>query len=348
MKVPSVVGQQLRFALPDAERSYVRVSLDCDDAVPGRRRFRRTSTGWTLALQVPDLTRLEYRFVLAGRDGSMDVVCDSANPERVKTAFGERSVVLLPGYAPPAWLHSDAPTGSTADLEHHDRDLGTLPIRIWSPAGLAPADPAPLLVVHDGPEYVELAALSTYAAAMVEEQTLPPFRLALMQPVERDEWYAANHDYIRAELAAVETIGASFALSGPKVAMGASLGGLTAVLLALAGASEFAGVLAQSGSFFRADLDSQEEGYASFQRVVRAVREIDDAGPTGHPLQVAMTCGVLEENYANNLKMSATLTRLGHEVRFVGVPDLHNYTAWRDSLHPALTELLRSVWGAKG
>jgi hypothetical protein len=30
------------------------------------------------------------------------------------------------------------------------------------------------------------------------------------------------------------------------------------------------------------------------------------------------------------------------------VHDLHNYTAWRDSLDPALTDLLRSVWGAQG
>jgi len=30
------------------------------------------------------------------------------------------------------------------------------------------------------------------------------------------------------------------------------------------------------------------------------------------------------------------------------VPDLHNYTAWRDSLDPALTDLLRKCWGTTG
>jgi len=35
-------------------------------------------------------------------------------------------------------------------------------------------------------------------------------------------------------------------------------------------------------------------------------------------------------------------------VVFSRVPDLHNYTAWRDSLDPALTDLLRKCWGATG
>jgi enterochelin esterase-like enzyme len=348
MNVPSVVDRQLRFGFRDAERRYAEVSLDCDDAIPGRRRFRRTSAGWALRLRAPDLARLEYRLMLTARDGSVEVVCDPANPERVRTAFGERSVALLPGYAPPAWLHRDAPSGDTDYLEHHDADIGTLPITVWSPAGLAGGDPAPLLVVHDGPEYVELAGLTSYAAAMVDARTLPPFRMALMHPVRRDEWYAANPDYIRAELDALDTVGATVPVSGPLVAMGASLGGLTALLLGLAAPARFGGLLAQSGSFFRADLDSQEAGYPSFARVVDAVRRIEGAEPTGEHLRVAMTCGVLEENYANNLEMFAALLRLGHEVRFFDVRDLHNYTAWRDSLDPALTDLLRSVWGTQG
>jgi len=46
--------------------------------------------------------------------------------------------------------------------------------------------------------------------------------------------------------------------------------------------------------------------------------------------------------------MAQALTRLGHDVRVVDVPDLHNYTAWRDSLHPTLTAVLRSAWGTRG
>src|SRR4051812_30671805 len=99
--VPSVIEGSLVFTLDDADRSLVRVGLDCDDAITGRRRFRRTSSGWMLSIPRPDLNRLEYRLVVTDRRGDTQVVCDPANPERVRTAFGERSVALMPGYERP-------------------------------------------------------------------------------------------------------------------------------------------------------------------------------------------------------------------------------------------------------
>ena len=39
--------------------------------------------------------------------------------------------------------------------------------------------------------------------------------------------------------------------------------------------------------------------------------------------------------------MAAALRRAGHTVTHVEVPDLHNYTAWRDALDPHLTAVLR-------
>ena len=36
--------------------------------------------------------------------------------------------------------------------------------------------------------------------------------------------------------------------------------------------------------------------------------------------------------------------RAGHQVTHVEVPDLHNYTAWRDALDPQLTALLQKVF----
>ena len=54
------------------------------------------------------------------------------------------------------------------------------------------------------------------------------------------------------------------------VAMGASLGGLSAVLLAVSSPDTFVAVFSQSGSFFRHALDSQESAYPFFDRVPRA------------------------------------------------------------------------------
>jgi enterochelin esterase family protein len=59
---------------------------------------------------------------------------------------------------------------------------------------------------------------------------------------------------------------------------------------------------------------------------------------------VTLTCGLAEENLANNRQMAATLDRQGYDAEFVEVPDAHNYVGWRDAFDPALTGLLRTVW----
>ena len=128
------------------------------------------------------------------------------------------------------------------------------------------------------------------------------------------------------------------------IALGASLGGLTSLLAALAGGDRFAGLMAQSGSFFTPDLDAQESTYPYFDRVVSAVSAIQRVPRTDRPLHISMTCGRLEENFANNDAMAAALADQGHLVSFEPVSDLHNYTAWRDSLDPSLSDLLRAAW----
>jgi len=348
MAVPSVIEDRLVFTLDDLDRRWTRVALDCDDAVVGRRRFRRTAQGWGLALPRPELNRVEYRLVVTERGGSTEVVCDPGNTERVDTAFGQRSVALMPGYERPGWLRRDVSPGSAFELADETGPLGRLPVSVWSPDGLDAERPAPLLVAHDGREYVERASLTHYAAAMCADEVLPPFRIALLTPVDRDEWYSASREYVAAELTASGRVAGSVPVRGRLVTMGASLGGLTALLVAQAGEGRFGGVVAQSGSFFTPELDEQESTYPHFARVTEAVAAIGEQAATEQPLMVGMTCGALEENCANNNAMAAVLRGQGHEVTLRPVADLHNYSAWRDSLHPTLTEVLRSVWEPRG
>ncbi len=345
MGLPSVIEDKLIFTFDDPQRSLTRVSLYCDDAIEGRRRFRRTSAGWTLSVPRPELNRVEYRLVVSARGGGTTVVCDPDNSERVDTAFGERSVALMPGYERPRWVQREATCGEVRELVHDDDVIGALPIVLWNPAGLADSEPAPLLVVHDGPEYDRLSQLSHYTAAMVETGSLAPFRMALMQPVERDEWYAANDDYVAAELAAVDLIAETVTIVCPLAVMGASLGGLTALLVALAAGERVGAVFAQSGSFFDPELDSQESSYPLFEQVTAAVESLAQQPTERKPLFIGMTCGLLEENWANNEAMAARLREVGHHVKLTPLDDLHNYTAWRDGLDPGLTDVLRAVWG---
>ncbi len=98
----TLIDDHLRFRLDDVDPAVTAVVLQCERAVPGPREFTRDDAGWCLDLPVPSLQRIEYRFAV-GRGDAVDVVLDPANPLTVGTAFGDRSVVELPGYAPPWW-----------------------------------------------------------------------------------------------------------------------------------------------------------------------------------------------------------------------------------------------------
>jgi enterochelin esterase family protein len=101
----------------------------------------------------------------------------------------------------------------------------------------------------------------------------------------------------------------------------------------------------QSGSFFTTETDPQESGFSRFARIVPFVRGVLRTAHATRPVPVAMTCGAEEENVANNRLMAQALERQGYPVRFIENPDMHNYTGWRDTLDPHLTDLLAFLWG---
>ena len=57
-------------------------------------------------------------------------------------------------------------------------------------------------------------------------------------------------------------------------------------------------------------------------------------------MPVTLTCGAIEENVQNNRLMAQTLAARGYPAELHEVPDMHNYTAWRDAFDPHLTGLL--------
>jgi enterochelin esterase family protein len=342
---PKLLDDHVRFRLDLCEPAVTGVVLQCDRAVAGPREFRRDATGWVLDVPRPGVQRLEYRFAVA-RGDLVEVVLDPANPVSVGTAFGDRSVLELPGYAPPWWLSAPTLAGRMEAMSLAGETADEVPVTVWSPVDLADDEPAPMLLVHDGAEYDQLARITTYCAALIAAGKLPPHRVALAHPVIRDAWYSGSPQYLRTIAdAGLDRLGERYAVRGPVVVVGASLGGLTALLLGLLGAPRVGGVYSQSGSFFQVRHDDSESGYRYFGRISRLVQSVLDMRHAERPLVIGMSCGALEENAANNRDMAAALRRAGHDVTLREVADLHNYTAWRDALDPGLTDVLRRVWG---
>jgi enterochelin esterase family protein len=335
----------LTLRVPDPEGRWEAVRL-CSDLHLDSRELERRDGDWVLELPPLALQRLEYQLELVHPDGGTETVRDPSHDVVAPGVFGAKSVLEAASYARPAWLDAEAPAGTYAQVRLGPAMRRQVSARVWSPTGLAADRPAPALLVHDGPEYDQLARLSQWAAVMVDAGRLPPLRLVLLPPGDRDNWYSASEGYARAlagEL--VPELRRRVPVEGPLAGAGASLGALALLHLHRRQPDVFGGLFLQSGSYFTPETDPQEMGFARFGRIAPVVRGALRARRAVRPIPIVITCGAEEENHANNALMAEALERQGHPVRFVSNPDLHNYTGWRDCFDPHLTDLLAALWG---
>ena len=340
-----VEGDVLAFRFSDPARALRAVRLQQDVRLPGDRLdFVRHAGEWVLTVPRPDVDRMEYAFELRHADGRSEWVTDPDNPHRVRGAFGDKSVLLMPGYVPPAWTGARPPRGPRRALRLASRGLPQeVPAVLWSSVGLADDVEAPLLVVHDGPEYDDLADLTLFLDAMVSSGRLPALRAALLAPVDRNETYSASATYGRALALGLVPALRRDAPTTVVLGMGASLGGLAMLQAQRAHPGVFAGLYLQSSSFFHRVLDEQESGFARFTRITSFVDAVLRAGPAEDPVPVVMSCGLIEENVENNRLMTRALQAQGYDTRLVENRDVHTYTGWRDTLDPHLVDLVRRV-----
>jgi enterochelin esterase family protein len=180
---------------------------------------------------------------------------------------------------------------------------------------------------------------------MIGRGAVAPFRIALLPPGPRDEWYSASAAYGRALCQRIlPALREQVAVAGRPIGLGASLGALAMLQAQRAWPGTFAGLCLQSGTFFSPRFDGHEAGFVRYVRVVRYVRSVLRAPRHEDPVPVAMTCGTEEENLQNNRMMASALAAQGYDVRLAEVPSGHDYPSWRDALDPHLTRLLARTW----
>ena len=305
---------------------------------------------WTLHFPRPDADRMEYLLELVHNDGTSELIRDPFNAKHATGPFGDKSVIELGDYEPPWWIEAEARDGQVDELQVRSRSVrARVHGLLWSAAGLDRDLSAPLLVVHDGPEYAHLSAFTKLLDVLVAQQKIPPLRAALLQPTDRDETYSASAAYSRA--LAHEIVPQICALAATphgrrwRIGMGASLGGLAMLHTHRRYPAIFGGLFLQSGSFFRQRFDKQESGFKRFRRIARFMGQVLSADTWPHPIPISMTCGTVEENLANNRATGAALVAQGYDVTFTENRDAHNWTGWRDAFDPALPDLLTKAWG---
>lgn len=80
-------GEEAGFRLADPQHRLAGVRLALEVRLPGDELdFAPADGGWVLVIPRPDVDRLEYRFELTHVDGTVEEVCDPANPLQVPAA----------------------------------------------------------------------------------------------------------------------------------------------------------------------------------------------------------------------------------------------------------------------
>lgn len=329
----------MEFALPDAAHRLAHVSLAQELRRPRLGPPLAWSDGaWRTRFERPAVDRMEY---LLQVDGTL--APDPGNALRAAGPWGDKSVIEWPEYSPPDWLDSIADEGRIEWIEIRCRRLvARVQVGLYATPDPPSAD-APLLVVHDGPEYAQYSRLTRFLDAMSWEERIPPLRAALIQPVDRDETYSASAQYGAALVRELLPELDRHCPHGVRIGMGASLGALALLHAHTRHPRAFDGLFLQSGSFFRQRSDGHESGFPRYRRITRFVGTVLRGSEGARPIPVALTCGTAEENLANNRAVAEALERQGYTAWLAEVRDAHNWTCWRDAFDPHLPALIEAA-----
>jgi len=316
--------------------------------LPASQAFRRLAATdlWVLTLELPGNSRVEYKIEIV-RGQHAQWIEDPLNPKRARDPFGANSVCQTRGYETPEWTEEDpeAPRGRLEEVVVESAAHGRrVPVTIYLPARFRPTRSYPLLVVHDGPDYLEYSRLKTVLDNLIHRLEVPDVVAALLKPDQRMQEYADHEPHARfvAEelLPALEERYPLERRAPFRCLMGASLGAVASLSTAVRYPDVFGRLLLQSGSFAFSDLgaaDGQERGPA-FDAVVSFMNRYRHA-PRRVAGRVFLCCGTYESLIYENRSLVPLLTSTGMEVRWVEARDGHNWENWRDRLREGLSWL---------
>ena len=299
---------------------------------------------WVLRLPVEDGGRFEYKLniVGAGHEGWM---LDPLNPARAGDPFGENSVCRTWGYERPDWSEAQgAPAGTITPLDVESAVFGeTRTEQVYLPAAYDPKHEFPLVVIHDGADFLTYADLSVSLDNLIAAGDIPPVIAALVQTRDRMGEYPTGRRHARYlvnEL--LPTLQNAYSISGrmrDRVLLGASLGAVASLATAFRYPGVFGGLVLKSGSFILDKRNLKKREHNVFHRVARLVQAMMRA-PMLPGTRAFISTGELEGLADENRALARFLQEHGVDVLFKSAWDGHHWHNWRDQLRDALMWVL--------
>jgi enterochelin esterase-like enzyme len=298
---------------------------------------------WYFALELPHGSRVEYKLEIKRGDHT-EWIRDPLNSHLANDPFGANSVCPAFGYERPSWTNPHPETRPGTLEEHH---LDPTPfgngrrVTVYLPARFRRSRRYPLLVVHDGGDYLNYASLKTVLDNVIHNLEVAELVVALTHPVDRMIEYPDHLPHCRfLSERLLPFMEERYPLLGQPASrglMGASFGAVASLATAWRYPGVWGRLLLQSGSFAFTDIGNHHRGPA-FDRVVEFVNEFR-RNPGKPSERVFVSCGTYESLIYENRSMVPLLQNTGMNVRYVEARDGHNWENWRDRLRVALSWL---------
>jgi enterochelin esterase family protein len=269
--------------------------------------------------------RLDYKFIVDG-----NWILDPNNPKTCPGGFGPNSELAMPDYIQPVEIkfYPDIPHGTLRDTTFYSSILNnSRTIRVYLPPNYeSTTDSFPMILMHDGLEYISLASMHNVLDYLIAHNKIDPVIGVFVPPVNRTPEYAGNQinsfkNFIVQEL--LPYIRSRYKIkSGLEncAVAGASNGGNISLYLALNHPEIFGNVAAQSSNV----ISSISEGFQNNPKL--NLKVYLDIGKYDIALLIPLV---------RNLK--SILQSKGYELIYREYNEGHSWGNWRAHIDDYLT-----------
>lgn len=293
---------------------------------------------WYFVHEFPIDSRMEYKIVVDN-----DWILDPLNPKKDLGGYGYNSDLWMPSYTSPSWLNKKPENkGQVLSFIIESKILSnSRKLQVYTPFQYDPQKKYPLLIVHDGNDYIQMAYTTKLLDLLIQEKRIVPLVAAFIDPVKRFEEYGCSEEYYQfTKTELVPFLEREFSITldrSQRAFAGASMGGLVSFHLAYKMHESFGKALCQSGAFLFREIKDREES----PKIWDALDSVDyskiqsscfwlDCGTIG-PLEQLL----LKGNHVLIKKFSQE--RVPYTYR--ELPEAHNWGSWRKVLEDALIHL---------
>lgn len=315
---------------------------DANNWNPGSSPLRKigATTLWYRTEVYQSDARLDYKFVL----NNSAWVLDPRNPWQCRGGFGANSELRMPGYQPPAEVIVDPAIahGTVRDTLFYSAILNNKrTVRVYTPPGYAgSAESYPLVLFHDGPEYVTLGSAATVLDNLLAQKRIRPMVAVFVPPYSpetRSDEYAGSRQRLFGEFIVNELLpwlkGRYRLIDDPalRATVGASNGGNISLYLGYTW-PQFFGLVGAQSSYIQPSLLS---GFRD--EPVKPLRIYLDMGLYDIPLLIPLA-----------RELAPVLRGKEYPFFYQEIPEGHSWGNWRGHLDDLLTFLFPDAGSKAG